>query len=342
MTAASLRPISGSPAEVHALLRPWVRDGGEPLLIRTSGSAGVPKDVVLSQAAVLASASATLHRLGGPGQWLLGLPVSGVGGLQVLVRSILADLEPIELSAHDGLESALSAFSAARRYASVVPTQLYRWASSGELAVLAGFDAVLVGGAAIDPDLLDEARSVGVRVVRTYGMTETAGGCVYDGVPLGGVELRIDADGQILLRGPMLFDGYVGRPHPPGSWFATADRGEIGADGRLRVLGRLDDVVVSGGVNVSLVAVERAIRKLPDVVEAVVVGVPDPEWGTRVVAAVVAAPGSEVTLELVRDGVAADGLTRSWAPRQLLLLPELPVGATGKVDRVRLAALARA
>ncbi|MFL6090714.1 MAG: AMP-binding protein [Aeromicrobium sp.] len=336
----SLRPVSGSPRGVHDLLVPWVHDGGEPLTVRTSGSSGVPKEVVLSQRAVVASAHATLDRLGGPGQWLLGLPVSGVGGLQVLVRSILAGCEPVHLGEHDGLASALRSFTSSRRYAAVVPTQLYRWAAAGELPTLAEFDAILVGGASVDPDLLADARRAGARVLRTYGMTETSGGCVYDGVPLDGVEVRVDQAGQIWLRGPMLFDGYVGQPHPASAWFATADRGELGPDGTLRVHGRIDDVVVSGGVNVPLGSVEQAIRGMPGIAEVAVVGAADPEWGSRVVAAVVVTDDADVTLSDLRDRVDAQGLARAWAPRQLLRLGQLPLGPTGKVDRVRLAALA--
>lgn len=337
---ASLRPVGGDAAAVLELLEPWVRDGGAPLVVRTSGSSGEPKDVVLSHGAVMASARATLDRLGGPGQWLLAIPMTGVGGLQVLVRSLLAGYEPVLLTSDGGLGAAVDSMTAARRYVSLVPTQLYRLAAAGDLDVLRGFGAVLVGGAAADVRLINEARSAGVRVVRTYGMTETCGGCVYDGVPLDGVEVRIDDGGQILLRGPMLFDGYADRPHPEGAWFATADRGEFDADGRLRVFGRLDHVVVSGGVNVPIDAVESAIRGLPEVAEVAVVGVPDPEWGSRVVAAVVATPGSVPTHTSIRDGVEAAGLARTWAPRQVLVLPELPVGATGKVDRTEIRRLA--
>jgi O-succinylbenzoic acid--CoA ligase len=290
---------------------------------------------------VLASARATLDRLGGPGQWLLALPVSGVGGLQVVVRSVLAGYEPVALTDHEDLASAVADFSADRRYAAIVPTQLYRWASSGELAALAHFDAVLVGGAAVDPELLTEATAAGVRCVRTYGMTETCGGCVYDGVPLNGVELRIDESGQVLVRGPMMFDGYVGEPYDGESWFGTADRGEILPDGRLRILGRMDDVAISGGVNVPLGLVERAIRGMPGIADVAVIGLEDAEWGERVVAAIVAEDGVDLTLADVRDRVEAVGLSRAWAPRQLLVIPELPVGQTGKVDRARLLAMAR-
>lgn len=319
------------------------------MVVRTSGSSGEPKDVVLSHAAVLASARATLDRLGGPGHWLLALPVSGIAGIQVLVRSTLAGREPVTLADHPSLRSAVDALDASMpRYAAVVPTQLYRWAAADELDALVELDGVLVGGAALDPDLREQAQAAGIRLIRTYGMTETCGGCVYDGVPLDGVELRVDDEGQVWLRGPMLFDGYVGQTHEPGAWFATADRGRILNDGppqaggtpRLQVLGRIDETVISGGVNIPLPAVEDAVRRASGVASAAVVGAPDAEWGTRVVAAVVAASHESVDLAGLRDAVEAAGLARAWAPRQLLTLDELPMLPAGKVDRERLRQLA--
>ncbi len=340
--SASLRPLHGSTREVQALLEPWVRFGGDPIVVRTSGSTGEPKDVVLSHRAVLASARATQERLGGPGQWLLDLPVANIAGLQVLVRSALAGTDPVVVSEHADLEAALDALDGPRRYASLVPTQLQRLDAAERLHVLAGLDALLVGGAATDPGLLDRARQAGVDVVRTYGMTETCGGCVYEGIPLDGVQLRIDDDGQVLLAGPMLFDGYVDDPRD-GDWFATADRGELDDEGRLWILGRLDDVVISGGVNVPLLAVERALRQVEGVGDVAVVGVDDPEWGARVVAAVVPADAvclDGLRLDLLRDAVTDGGLPRTWAPRQLLLLDELPLVPGGKIDRSRLRHLA--
>ncbi len=329
----------------YAELAPWVDSGGEPLVVRTSGSSGEPKDVVLSHAAVCASARATLDRLGGPGHWLLALPVTGIAGIQVLVRSALAGRPPVLLADHPSLRSAVDALDAStRRYTAVVPTQLYRWAAADELAVLAELDAVLVGGARLDSDLRSAAEAAGVRLVRTYGMTETCGGCVYDGVPLDGVEIHIDGiaheGGQILLRGPMLFDGYGGHRREPGSWFETADRGRIGDDGKLQVLGRMDETVVSGGVNVPLPAVEEAVRRSAGVEAVAVVDVPDPEWGARVVAAVVPAAGAYIDLGGLRDAVETAGLARTWAPRQLLLLESLPLLDSGKVDREGLRRLA--
>lgn len=332
---ASLRPVSGLPRDVLDLVRPWVLDGGEPIVIRTSGSTGAPKDVVLSHRAVLASAEASAQRLGGPGGWLSAMPVTGVGGLQVLVRSVLAGLGPVFADDHTDLAAAIAAIPGERRYASLVPTQVHRLLRDGSAGVLAGLDALLVGGASIPVDQLRAAREAGVNVVRTYGMSETCGGCVYDGLPLHGVDLRLDEAGQIQIAGQLLFDGYAGsQPHE--GWFGTADRGEIDADGRLRVTGRADDVVVSGGVNVSLPAVTAALRSVDGVADAIALGRPDHEWGSRVVAFVV--PDDAVCLDglrldEVRDEIEAAGLPRTWAPREVVLLDFLPLLPSGKVDR---------
>jgi O-succinylbenzoic acid--CoA ligase len=228
---------------------------------------------------------------------------------------------------------------AGRRYTSLVPTQLRRFLS-GEADALRAFDAILVGGAATDADLLDRARDEGARVVTTYGMTETAGGCVYDGEPLDGVRVRV-TDG-IELAGPTLALGY--RLDPDGTaeafadgWFRTRDAGEY-SDGRLTVTGRLDDVVVTGGVNVAPAAVEAALRAHPAVADAVVFGRPDEEWGQRVVAAVVPAPGADPTLEALRPWV-AERLGGPAAPRELHTVAVVPTLHTGKPDRRAVAAL---
>ncbi|GAA3524243.1 o-succinylbenzoate--CoA ligase [Aeromicrobium panaciterrae] len=332
----SLRPVIGSAREVLAELEPWVRDGGEPIVVRTSGSTGDAKDVVLSHAAVMASARAALDRLGGPAQWLSAIPASGVGGLQVLVRSIVAGIEPVFADEHADLPAAIAAMAGERRYASLVPTQLHRLAD--DLSVLAGFDAVLIGGAATPGDLLARARDAGVAIVRTYGMSETCGGCVYDGSPLDGVRMRVDADQQVHLAGPMLFDGYGDPEMPTGivdGWFATSDLGEI-EDGRLRITGRSHDVIISGGVNIALPAVTEALRRHEGVGDAIAVGVPDDEWGARVVAYLVPADAvclDGLRLDEVRDAVEAMGLPRTWAPREVVLVDELPLLPGGKIDR---------
>ncbi|MEO6471301.1 MAG: AMP-binding protein [Aeromicrobium sp.] len=349
--SATLRPVAGEVSELLELLRPWVSKGGEPIVIRTSGSSGQPKDVVLSHRAVLASATATHNRLGGPGQWLLALPPTGVAGLQVLVRSILAEETPVLASEHETLADAIGAMTGPRQYASLVPTQLHRLDASGDLSVLACLDTLLIGGAAVSPILLSRARDAGVNVVRTYGMSETCGGCVYDGRPLDGVRIRIGDDRQIHLAGPILFDGYgldsygldgygvAGETDKvlKDGWFATADLGELNPDGSLRVLGRADDVVISGGVNVSLPAVTVVLRDIEGVADAYAVAVEDPEWGQRVVGCLV----GDIALHIVRDAVEAAGLPRTWGPRQLLILDAMPLLPGGKVDRLQLQERAR-
>ncbi len=336
----SLRPVTGEPREVLALLDVWLRDEGAPIVIRTSGSSGHPKDVILSRAAVTASATAALDRLGGPGQWLLGLPVTSVGGLQVLVRSILSGTDPVLLAEHPDLSTAIAAMTGERRYASFVPTQLFRFAEQGRLPELATLDAVLLGGAPMPGTLLEQAQAAGVKVVRTYGMSETCGGCVYDGMALDGVLLRLDDDNQVLLGGSVLFNGYADAEATAAvlqdGWFATADLGELDEDGRLHVVGRRDDIVISGGVNVSLAAVTAALWQHEGVRNVAAVGIPDDEWGTKVVAYLV--PDDAVCLDglrldEVRDTVESAGLPRTWAPREVILLDSLPQLPGGKLDR---------
>lgn len=342
----SLRPVQGSPLEVLALLRAWNATPGEPepLIIETSGSTGTPKRVVLSRAAMRASAAATEKRLGGPGQWLLNLPATYVAGVQVLFRSVLADTVPVQLDDHRGFAEAAAAMDGERRYVSLVPTQLTRMLSSaGDVAALRTFDTVLVGGAPVEQSLRRAAHDAGVHVIATYGMSETCGGCVYDGVPLDGVAVAIGRDGTIRISGPVLFDGYDGRPGDTAEvmqagWFLTSDLGRLDQDGRLHVLGRADDVIVTGALKVPAGALARRLREHPWVGAGEVVGVPDPEWGQRVVAVLVPRGGRE------RDRPALDDLRnwvsqvhpREWAPKRVIWVPEIPLLGNGKVDRMAL------
>jgi o-succinylbenzoate---CoA ligase len=303
------------------------------LVVPTSGSTGVPKGVALSADALAASADATAERLGGPGEWLLALPVTHVAGLQVVLRALRAGTEPVAADPGDpaafvAATEVLSARSPARRYASLVPTQLRRLLDAGGPDALRAYDAVLLGGAAAPSGLVEEARAAGVRLVTTYGMSETCGGCVYDGVPLPGVTVAISG-GRIVLGGPTLARGYLGGP-PFGDRFVTADLGRLDG-GRLTVLGRADDVIVTGGENVDPAAVEAALTELPGVREAAVVGVPDPEWGSRVVATVV----GTATLAEARAHVTAR-LGPAAAPRELHLAAALPLLPSGKLDRAAL------
>jgi O-succinylbenzoic acid--CoA ligase len=342
----------GPPAVVdaaRAALRPdEPLEPGADLVVVTSGSTGNGRAVLLTASALRASAAATHARLGGTGSWLLALPVSAVAGLQVLCRSVLAGTRPERLGADEPLASAVRRLPEGRRYTSLVPTQLRRYLDA-EPEALRSFDAVLVGGAATDPGLLAMARQEGVAVVTTYGMTETSGGCVYDGRPLDGVGVRIADDpagpgcGGVELSGPTLALGYRLDPAATETafvdgWFRTRDAGALDADGRLTVAGRLDDVVITGGVNVAPAAVEAALREHPDVADAVVFGRPDAKWGQQVVAAVVPAPGSRPSLASLRPWV-AERLGGPAAPRSLHVIAAVPLLHTGKPDRRALAAL---
>jgi O-succinylbenzoic acid--CoA ligase len=332
--------LRGTTSEVVAALSGWVTGADEePLVVETSGSTGAPKRVVLSRAAVLASVRATARRLGGEGRWLLALPASYVAGAQVVCRSVVAGEQPLLLQDHASLADAVDAGRPA--YLSLVPTQLHRMLDDrADVAALRTLRTVLLGGGPADPALRARAVAAGVTVVATYGSAETAGGCVYDGIALDGVALALERDGRLRISGPTLFDRYDGAPELTArvlvdGWFRTEDAARIDEDGRLGVLGRLDDIVVSGGVNVPAPAVAARLRAHPAVREVEVLGVPDEEWGTRLVAFVVGA----LALEEARAWVAAEH-PRSWAPRQLEVLDALPLLPNGKPDRVALRELA--
>jgi O-succinylbenzoic acid--CoA ligase len=331
--------VDETAGEVVASLSSWLATPGEPepLVVTTSGSTGRPKRVLLPRRAVLASVAASARRLGGSGRWLLALPPSYVAGVQVVCRSLVAGHAPAVLEPGASVADAPDDV----RFVSLVPTQLHRMlAEPREAAWLAGLHTVLLGGGPIDPGLRARAAAAGVRVVATYGSAETAGGCVYDGVPLDGVAVALETDGRIRLGGPTLFTGYDGDPDLTrevlvGGWFRTADAGRLDHDGRLEVLGRVDDVVVSGGVNVPGPAVAARLREHPAVTAVEVLGVPDEEWGRRLVAFVV----GDLDLDEARAWVAA-AHPRSWAPRQVVRLDAVPELANGKPDRVALAGLA--
>ena len=325
---------------------PPPRDPGPgQVVVTTSGSTGGPKWVQLSAAALGASATATQARLGGPGRWLLALPAQHVAGLQVLVRAALAGTQPAVLDLRGEFDPA--AFGAAaqrlargnggRCYTALVPTQLARLLDT-DPQPLARFDAVLLGGAAAPDGLLRRARTAGVRVVTTYGMTETAGGCIYDGWPLDGTRVRVNGEGSVELAGPMLATGYLDAPEETAAafrdgWFRTADLGRIDEQGRLEVLGRADDVVVTGGLNVAPIDVEAVLTSLPGVAAACVVGLPDPEWGERVIAVVVPAdPGRPPDPGALR-AAARHLLTGAQVPKEIVLFDALPVRGVGKPDR---------
>ena len=334
-------PLSTDPSEaarVLAAVRPDepLEDDEVCLVVPTSGSSGVPKGVLLTAACLTASATAALDRLGGPGWWQLALPVTHIGGLQVLLRSLLTTGEP----AVGPFEQATAALPPGRRYCSLVPTQLTRLLAAGPAAVraVASYDAVLLGAAAASPQLLERAAAAGVRVVTTYGMSETSGGCVYDGTPLPGVQVSFAPDGRIRLTGDLVARGYRLRPDLTAEAFAgrTFTTGDAGRDvaGRLVVDGRLDDLINTGGEKVAPLAVEAALASHEGVADVAVLGVPDAEWGQRVVAVVVPR-GAGLTLAQAREHVTAR-VSRVAAPREVRLVDALPMLASGKIDRVAL------
>jgi o-succinylbenzoate---CoA ligase len=311
------------------------------LVIATSGSTGQPKGTELSAAALLASARASLRRIGAsPGErWLCCLPAFHIAGVQVLVRSLVSGTDPVVAS--DLNPAALAASGCA--HVAVVPTQLRRLVDAR--ADLTAVRTILLGGAAAPAGLLDAARAAGGRVVTTYGMSETSGGCVYSGMPLDDVSVDIGPGGRIRLAGPVLFSGYRLRPDLTaaaldGRWFVTSDVGSIGPSGELLVRGRADDVINTGGEKVVAAEVEAALETCAGVREAAVVGRPDGEWGELVTAVVVPDdPAAPPLLADIRAHVRSS-LPAYAAPGALLLVPEMPMLPSGKPDRAALRARA--
>ncbi len=322
------------------------------VVIATSGSTGTPKGTLLPRSALAASAAATQARLGPPGCWLLALPAQHIAGLQVLLRSLAAGSSPHILDTGppftaERFTTAVTRLPPGPRYLSLVPTQLHRVLLDGAAtAALSSFTAVLVGGSATPVPLIDKAAAADVNVVTTYGMSETCGGCVYDGVPLDGVEATLDTDGRVRLAGRVVGRGYRNSPdHPafghgsPGT-FRTDDLGEW-ADGRLRILGRSDDVIMTGGLKIAPTTLETAIAGCPAVSEVVVVGVADPEWGQRVAAVVVPVDTRRPPqLTDLQEACRAAGVAPALWPRSLTLATSLPLRGPGKPDRRAAAELA--
>jgi O-succinylbenzoic acid--CoA ligase len=360
-TGAALAPyaLDGRPQPIPA-------DSGRlphdfAIAIGTSGSTGRPKLTMLTASALRASADATHARLGGQGRWLLAMPAHHIAGIQVLIRSLLADTTPVCMDLQGGftveafvrataeLDSGPSAHTAQPAYTALVPTQLVRLLASAEGSeALTRYAAVLLGGAPAPASALARAKTLGVRAVTTYGMSETAGGCVYDGLPLDVTRMRLEEDGRIQLGGATLARGYLGEPQLTEevfsedsdglAWFRTDDVGHL--DGAALVVdGRIDDVVNTGGLKVVPSRVEAALVQLETIAEAVVVGSADAEWGQVVSAAVVLAQGSPPpALDDLRDQLR--GILPDHAlPRRLVTLRELPARGPGKPDRAAVRAL---
>ncbi|MEY4174893.1 MAG: 2-succinylbenzoate--CoA ligase [Actinomycetota bacterium] len=296
-------------------------EAGDALVMATSGSTGTPKGVVLTHDAVRASALASCSRLATDANdiWLACLPLAHVGGLAVVTRALHSGAG---LVVHDGFRAETVA-AAARNGAtavSLVPTALQRIDPSL-------FRVIVLGGSR--PPAHRPAH-----VHATYGMTETGSGVVYDGVPLDGVEVRIE-DGEVLLRCPMQLRCYRDGTTPVDSegWLHTGDLGRFLPDGRLHVEGRRGDLVITGGENVWPEVVEAALATVAGVAEVAVGGVADSEWGQRVVAWVVPTdPTEPPSLAQVRSTV-AETLPAFCAPKELVIVESLPRTALGKVQR---------
>jgi len=327
-------PVRAALLEAMAPSEPVADDVA--LVIATSGSTGVPKGVELTHAAIEAANNAVHARIGHQPDdvWLSCLPWHHVGGLQVMLRARRFE---IPLIVHERFEVARFASEQAT-LASLVPTQLVTLLDEG--IDLRRFRVILLGGGAASEDLLERARAAGVPVVTTYGMSETAGGCVYDGVPLDGVDVALRPDGRIMLRGPMLMKGYRRRADLTAEafedgWLVTNDLGELDADGRLRVLSRVDDVIVTGGENVVAGAVATELRRHAAIADAEVIGVPDERWGQRVAAVVVSRVDPPPSLAELREW--CRGTLQAVAlPRQLVVVAAMPRLSSGKPDRLAL------
>ncbi|WP_141923409.1 AMP-binding protein [Haloactinospora alba] len=321
-------------------------DGGEPVaddtavVVATSGSTEAPKGVELSADALLRSARASIDRIGAGPQdtWLCVLPLPHIAGLQVVVRALVNGGRVLHPSG-SGTE-AITAAAGESPHVSLVPTQLRRLLT--ERADLSRFPTILLGGAAADEGLLTAAREAGGRVITTYGMSETCGGCVYDGIPLDGTLVRLDEADRVLLSGPTLFSGYRRDPRRTrahrerdaegGVWFRTGDVGRFGADGALEVRGRADEVINTGGYKVVPGEVAALVNRLDSVHDTVVVGRPDEEWGERVTAVVVPSRAdAPPTLREVRAWV-RERMPSYAAPRELELRSAIPLLSSGKPD----------
>jgi O-succinylbenzoic acid--CoA ligase len=311
-----------------------VSAAGLALVLHTSGSAGEPKLVEFDRSAIdraVASSSLALGATDRDG-WLCCLPIAHVGGLLVVLRAILLGAPVV---VHERFDPAAIARDGGD-FVSVVPTMLRRLLDAG--VDVASYRAMLVGGAGLRPALREEAIAAGARPVETYGLTETCGGVVYEGDPLPGTEVRI-AGGGIELRGPTAMLGYRLDPRRTASaftgdgWLRSGDAGWIDDDGSLHVLGRIDELIDSGGEKVWPQEVESALATHPGVADVAVAGRADPVWGQRVVAFVVPRdPASPPTLDGLRDH-ASSTIARFKAPRELVLVDGLPRTASGKVRR---------
>ena len=295
------------------------------ILVATSGSTGTPKEIALTASALLASAAASNKYLKAAkgDTWSLLLPLTHIAGINVLMRAKQLGTEPLDLRNHVG-EYPHADFTA------IVPTQLFNALTENPalLKHLQEAKAVLVGGASLSEELRAQGVAAGINIITTYGMSETCGGCVYDGVALDGVAFEITTDGRIKISGPILAD-----VKKENGWFVTQDLGKI-MDGKLQVIGRSDDVIISGGENISLSAIEAAINKeYPDLLVAAF-ATPDSKWGQ---ALHIAVQSQDENIKSELSEVLVNSIGKHVKPKSVLLLDKLPQIGVGKVDRISLA-----
>ncbi len=303
------------------------------VVIKSSGSTGRPKLIELSAKAMIASANATEQRIGS-GQWLLTLPVNYIAGLMVLVRSIRADKQPVLMNTQlpftaEAFVRGASLMDEGKRYLSLVPTQLARLAEAIDsdpmvYSSLRKFESVLIGGQRSDFAVMQKLKAMGINLISTYGMTETSGGCVYDGETIGDTQLRLNGD-LLEVSGSVLANGLP-------QWFSTNDLARFDTSGKLEILGRADRVIISGGLKVSLDRVEEISREIAGVSEIAAVGIEDKEFGSRV------AIGFEGTPE-VSEAIAehlVEIIGREAKPKKIRQFRDLPRLDSQKLDMQRI------
>ena len=354
-TLAALRPDNpGFPLESNDIA----------IVSTTSGSTGTPRGVLLSQQALAASATAFGNRFGTNNRWVVSVPAHRIAGIMVLVRSWFHN-SPFEIDPSVGGARTFqaAAFAATTMRAvresnndgrslmvSLVPTQIARLLESGSVGVeaLQSYDLVFSGAAATPQPMLNKMRELGIKVSVSYGMTETCGGCVFDGRPLDGVNISLGTKddiepGRVRISGAVAASGYRLRPDLDAVSFIsgqiqTHDVGKLDSSGLLHILGRLDDVVIVGGVNVSLSAVESLIRHHPAIEDVAVIDLQDELWGSIPIAYVVTRNHISNTSNLIAEiqSTIQEQISRAAVPRTVQFVTSLPMLDSGKIDRISL------
>ena len=329
----SPREVNGVKAEVTGIPESVVDTA---LIVESSGSTGTPKRIHLSKEALIASAKATEKYFGFTGQWVLALPINYIAGAMVLVRSLLADTQPVVMNTSVSFTPEAFALSSSlltgeHKFVSVVPTQLVRIKQLAEtdnflLMLLKRYDAILVGGQAVSSDVLSFFASKDVKVISTYGMAETSGGCVYNGEALDGVEIKL-VDGRVAVTGAMLANDVA----DDSGYLVSNDIGEFVGD-RLTILGRSDRVLISGGLKTGLDQVEAVAGSVPGVVEVAATALDSIEWGQRVGIVYV---GSPEVADYVA-GAVFEQLGIAAKPIRVIRVDRLPRLSNGKTDLITL------